>query len=333
MAKVEKGEHCLNCNAKIEGDNFCSECGQINDSRHLTFGQLISESLANVLSFDGRFFKTFTKVISKPGQVARDFTDGKRVRYMNPVRFYFLSSLLIIFALQYQNNSSPIISNDAVLENRGIINIKTNPKDRILKSDETIATFLLETKSKISDANGFEKIDFMLSYLKFKPEAQSDIVLSKLGLEGGFYNQFLFHQAQKIDAFNNDEEDNYESFNRAFLSKLFWILFFYIPILGLLLKLLYIRSKMNYPEHLFFAFYQQAFFFQLLFVYVIFNLGEIFFSSLIFLYGLHLLFALKKFYGQKWLKTILKFFLTNLLAIISFMLFFVLSAMIVFITL
>jgi hypothetical protein len=333
MAKVKKGEHCLNCNAKIEGDNFCSECGQINDSRHLTFGQLISESLANVLSFDGRFFKTFIKVISKPGQVARDFTDGKRVRYMNPVRFYFLSSLLIIFALQYQNNSSYIISNDAVSENKGIINIKTDPKDRTVKSDETIAAFLLETKSKISDASGFEKIDFMLSYLKFKPEEQSDVALSKLGLKGSFYNQFLFHQAQKIDAFNNNEEDNYESFNRAFLSKLFWILFFYIPILGLLLKLLYIRSKMNYPEHLFFAFYQQAFFFQLLFVYVIFNLGEVFLSSLIFLYSLHLLFALKKFYGQKWLKTILKFFLTNLLAIISFMLFFVLSAMIVFITL
>jgi hypothetical protein len=272
-------------------------------------------------------------VIFKPGQVARDFTDGKRVRYMNPVRFYFLSSLLIIFALQYQNNSSPIISNDALSENKGIINIKTDPKDRTVKSDETIAAFLLEAESNISDASGFEKIDFMLSYLKFKPEAQSDIVLSKLGLEGGFYHEFLFHQAQKIHAFNNDEEDNYESFNRAFLSKLFWILFFYIPILGLLLKLLYIRSKMNYPEHLFFAFYQQAFFFQLLFVYVIFNLGEIFFSSLIVVYGLHLLFALKKFYGQKWLKTILKFFLTNLLAIISFMLFFVLSAMIVFITL
>jgi hypothetical protein len=43
--------------------------------------------------------------------------------------------------------------------------------------------------------------------------------------------------------------------------------------------------------------------------------------------------ALKSFYAQKWSKTIFKFFLTNLLSIISFMLFFVLSAMIVFVTL
>jgi hypothetical protein len=333
MAKVKKGEHCLNCNANIEGENFCSECGQINDTRHLTFGQLISESLANVLSFDGRFFKTFVEVISKPGKVARDFTDGKRVRYMNPIRYYFLSSLLIIFAIQYQNNNSQIVSSDSDSQKPGIIKIRSEPNDESENTDEKLAALLLEVENEISSASSFDKITFMLSYLDFEPEAQSQEALGNLGIEGGFYHEFLFHQAQKIHAFNNNEEDSYESFNRAFLNKLFWILFFYIPILGLLLKLLHIRRKMNYPEHLFFAFYQQAFFFQLLFIYVIFNLGGVFLSSLVALYSIHLLLAIKKFYGQKWLKTILKFFLTNLLAIISFMLFFVLSAMIVFITL
>tara|TARA_R110002050_G_scaffold110013_3_gene221928 strand:- start:2547 stop:3539 length:993 start_codon:yes stop_codon:yes gene_type:complete len=330
MPKVKKGENCLNCNAHIGDDNFCSECGQINDTRHLTFGQLISESLANVLSFDGRFFKTFLTVISKPGRVARDFTDGKRVRYMNPVRFYFLSSLLIIFAIQYQNNHPKVITEGASSEERGIINFKL---DSVEEKNSDLAALLSESQNEIAEATSFQKINFMLSYLNFKPNANVDEVLQALSLEKGFFNEFLFSQAQKLYAFNNDKEDNYDSFNRAFLNKLFWILFFYIPILGLLLKLIYLRRKINYPEHLFFAFYQQAFFFQLLFIYVIFNLSAFFFSLVLLIYGIHLLLALKNFYGQKWSKTIFKFFLTNFLSIISFMLFFVLSAMIVFLTL
>tara|TARA_R110002050_G_scaffold300649_2_gene471221 strand:- start:356 stop:1348 length:993 start_codon:yes stop_codon:yes gene_type:complete len=330
MAKVKKGEICLNCDAPIGISNFCSQCGQINDTRHLTFGQLISESLANVLSFDGRFFKTFLTVISKPGKVARDFTDGKRVRYMNPVRFYFLSSLLIIFAIQYQNNNPAVLTEGAKTEEGGIINFEL---DNAEEKSSDLAALLSESEKEIAEAGSFQKINFMLSYLNFKPDAKVDEVLEALSLEKGFFNAFLFSQAEKIYAFNNNKEDNYESFNRAFLNKLFWILFFYIPILGLLLKLIYLRRKINYPEHLFFAFYQQAFFFQLLFIYVIFNLSTFFFSLVLIIYSLHLLLALKSFYAQKWSKTIFKFFLINLLSIISFMLFFVLSAMIVFVTL
>lgn len=330
MAKVKKGEHCLNCEAQIGDANFCSNCGQINDTRHLTFGQLISESLANFLAFDGRFFKTFWTVISKPGRVARDFTEGKRVRYMNPVRFYFLSSLLIIFAIQYHNNKTKVFSSDSENSMPGNINIEQdNPEEDAANLTE----LLVSAENEIKAASSFDKVDFMLSYLRLKPQADAKEVLTALGLDPTFYHKFLFSQAQKIYGFSNNKDDNYDSFNRAFLNKLFWILFFYIPILGLLLKLIYIRRKINYPEHLFFAFYQQAFFFQLLFIYLIFNLSNLFLSLIIFIYAIHLLMALKSFYAQKWGKTIFKFFLTNLLSIFSFALFFVLSALVVFITL
>jgi len=330
MAKVKKGEYCLNCEAQIEEANYCPNCGQINDTRHLTFGQLISESLSNFLAFDGRFFKTFWTVISKPGRVAREFTQGKRVRYMNPVRFYFLSSLLIIFAIQYQNDAPLVLSEESKETTPGIINIKPDSKE---EETASLSELLVSAENEIEKASSFDKIEFMLSYLRFKPKADAQEVLSALFLPKTFYHKFLFSQAQKINGFNNNKDDNYETFNRAFLNKLFWILFFYIPILGLLLKIIYIRRKINYPEHLFFAFYQQAFFFQLLFVYVIFNLSSLFFSLIIIIYAIHLLIALKSFYAQKWGKTIFKFFLTNLLSIISFALFFVLSAMVVFLTL
>ncbi len=333
MAKVKKGTICLNCESEIGAANYCSNCGQINDTRHLTFGQLISESLANVLAFDGRFFKTFWNVISKPGAVARHFTQGKRVRYMNPVRFYFLSSLLIIFAIQYHNNRSYNLKADPGLKESDSSNLEIDKAKDKLDQREAFNELLINAENEIAKANSFKKTEFMLSYLKFKPQADAQEVLSALRLEETFYHKFLFSQSQKIYSFDNNKDENYESFNRAFLNKLFWILFFYIPILGLLLKLIYIRRKINYPEHLFFAFYQQAFFFQLLFIYVIFNLSGTYLGLIIFIYAIHLLLALKNFYGQRWGKTIFKFFLTNFLSIVSFMLFFILSALVVFVTL
>lgn len=327
MAKVKKGEHCLNCDTKIEDANYCPNCGQINDQRRLTFSQLITESLANVLSFDGRFFKTFVGVISQPGQIAHNFTIGKRARYMNPVRFYFLSSLLMIFAIQYQNTNPVIFSQNADNENKGIVNIENEET-----KSHSLDSLILASQSNANSAGSFKKINYMLSYLELKPEATAEEVLSDLQISKGFFNEFLFTQAQKIYDFNN-RTDNYDSFNKAFLNKLFWILFFYIPVLGLLLKLIYWRRKINYPDHLFFAFYQQAFFFQLFFIYVLFNLSSLFFGLFLLIYGFHLLLAMKHFYAQSWRKTIFKFFLSNILATVSFMLFFVAAAMVVFITL
>jgi hypothetical protein len=98
--KNERGIECLNCKQPISNnDNFCSNCGQVNDELPLSIKQFISEFFAGFFSFDTRFFKTFIPLIFKPGKVSKDYIIGKRRRYVNPFQLY-LHVTILFFLIQ-----------------------------------------------------------------------------------------------------------------------------------------------------------------------------------------------------------------------------------------
>ena len=96
----KRGIICLNCEQPISDiDNFCSNCGQVNDELPLSIKQFISEFFSGFFSFDTRFFKTFVPLLFKPGKVPKDYIEGKRMRYVNPFQLY-LHVTIIFFLLQ-----------------------------------------------------------------------------------------------------------------------------------------------------------------------------------------------------------------------------------------
>ena len=96
----KRGITCLNCEQPIsDNDNFCSNCGQVNDELPLSIKQFISEFFSGFFSFDTRFFKTFIPLLFKPGKVSKDYIDGKRRRYVNPFQLY-LHVTIIFFLIQ-----------------------------------------------------------------------------------------------------------------------------------------------------------------------------------------------------------------------------------------
>jgi len=98
--KNKRGIICLNCEQPIsDNDNFCSNCGQVNDELPLSIKQFISEFFSGFFSFDTRFFKTFIPLIFKPGKVSKDYVEGKRRRYVNPFQLY-LHITIVFFLLQ-----------------------------------------------------------------------------------------------------------------------------------------------------------------------------------------------------------------------------------------
>jgi len=98
--KNKRGIICLNCEQPIsDNDNFCSNCGQVNDELPLSIKQFISEFFSGFFSFDTRFFKTFIPLIFKPGSVSKDYVEGKRRRYVNPFQLY-LHITIVFFLLQ-----------------------------------------------------------------------------------------------------------------------------------------------------------------------------------------------------------------------------------------
>jgi len=102
-----------------------------------------------------------------------------------------------------------------------------------------------------------------------------------------------------------------------FISKLPFVIFFFIPFFALFIKLLYIRKNLySYMEHLVFAFHVKSLFFVLLTFTLIldyfFN-TDLLTSIALLLFTFYLYKAMRKFYAQVRFKTIVKFMILNTL--------------------
>ena len=97
------------------------------------------------------------------------------------------------------------------------------------------------------------------------------------------------------------------------ISKLPFIIFFFLPVFTVFISLVYIRNNYTYTDHLIFSFHNQSLLFILLILSLtldtIFDIN----SSGIFLliFGFYLYKAMRKFYGQGRFKTIVKYIFLN----------------------
>jgi hypothetical protein len=88
---------CLNCNAEVVG-RYCHVCGQENIEPKETVWSLISHFFYDITHFDGKFFSTTKYLITRPGFLPKEYIEGRRARYLHPIRMYvFSSALFFIF--------------------------------------------------------------------------------------------------------------------------------------------------------------------------------------------------------------------------------------------
>jgi len=91
-------EHlCLNCGEPLHGA-FCSTCGQRVVPPRPSLRELLGEAFAEFSGWDGKLATTLRLLITRPGQLTIDFLEGKRARYITPLRLY-LSVSLVYFLL------------------------------------------------------------------------------------------------------------------------------------------------------------------------------------------------------------------------------------------
>ena len=91
-AAAESDRLCLNCGASLAGA-FCSVCGQRVLPPRPTLRELLHEAFAEFSGWDGKLASTLRLLIARPGQLTVDFLDGRRVRYIAPLRLYLSVSL------------------------------------------------------------------------------------------------------------------------------------------------------------------------------------------------------------------------------------------------
>lgn len=238
---------------------------------------------------------------------------------MNPVRIYFLTSILLLGVVQIKDGAT-----DMVVIDKTETTDSTSVADSNRVSMEDISVPVAVGFSNEKAPGFLQSVTLMGDFYLEHKTLPMEAALDSLGYEYTLLNRFMYKQGSKVAEFDTEE------FNKFLFSKMFWVLFLFLPILAFLLKLLYVRRSFYYPEHLFFAFYSQSVFFILLSIAFLFNdtIEELLLFLAFIAFGVYLFIAMKRFYQQSTRKTLLKFILLNLTIIPVFGLFFVFSAFI-----
>lgn len=103
---------CANCDAVLEGE-YCAACGQRRfRPRDRRMAHLLGESFDALTDFDGRIWRSLRAALLQPGRIARDWIEGRRARWISPVRLFLLANLLYFLAPGLTDLSLPF--NDQV---------------------------------------------------------------------------------------------------------------------------------------------------------------------------------------------------------------------------
>jgi hypothetical protein len=92
-AAVTPNTNCLNCGAPLSGA-FCASCGQRDIPAYPGVRELAVDAVAEFSGWDGRLASTLRALVRRPGFLTREFLEGRRVRYISPLRLYLTSSLV-----------------------------------------------------------------------------------------------------------------------------------------------------------------------------------------------------------------------------------------------
>ncbi len=128
--------NCINCGLEVTG-RFCSQCGQGNPPRRITFGHMFEDFQASMFGFDGMLLRTLKDLTIHPGKVAERFIEGNRVLYYKPISYFLLvitvmlliSSLLGIDYIDYLKASTA----NSVDEDPNTANFQNTIRNRIFE--------------------------------------------------------------------------------------------------------------------------------------------------------------------------------------------------------
>jgi hypothetical protein len=92
-SKPPPSADCLNCGASLGGP-FCAQCGQRALPANPTVRELVGDAWNELVGWDGKFLRTVRLLVLRPGELTRSAIEGRRARFITPVRLYLICSVL-----------------------------------------------------------------------------------------------------------------------------------------------------------------------------------------------------------------------------------------------
>ena len=284
--------HCENCRAELQG-HWCAKCGQPAIEYRRSFRHVVADLLNEFLNWDSKFFTTIALLILKPWRLTNEFLAGKRVRYVNPLRLYLLASILFFFAVNYGAKGIRIDPTKFPEEKRAEVAAAIADKRGEIEAELRKDNLTPEQRQKVQKA---------LDYLT-KPsatttptpeETASPTPASSASPTAESHQQtygpvadrpfVVFDNAKSTTPFERwiegrakEKMGEHGTKMGLFISTLFsnlpYMMLCCIPLFALVLKLLYIRGRIFYIDHLIYALHIHSFFYAGIMLIVLATIG------------------------------------------------------------
>lgn len=319
-----KEHNCLNCGAFVQG-RFCQNCGQENIEPKETFLGMVQHFFEDITHYDGKFFSTLRTLLFRPGFLSKEYVNGRRMRYLHPVRMYVFTStvfFIFFFSLGFNKNVGRKSSSMNMQEKDSAIAVLKSLPD----TSETKARLIhiLSDSNLIISKNHLKKL--VDSSKTPKGEKEINEIYQNLGQINTYTNGSGISKKFSGMVKGEKADEKRDAFLDYFLHKLPYALFLSLPLMAFILYLLYIRHKQFYFfHHGVFTVHLYIFNFIALLLFLLSEkyipesiIGDYLSVTLILLPGLYMFLAMKNFYGQGWIKTFVKFIMTSIFGFFSF---------------
>jgi hypothetical protein len=95
---------CPNCGTPFESGaatpRFCPHCGQQTTLHPPSVTEFVHEFVGHYVALEGPLWSTLRLLVLRPGRLTREYLDGRRRRYVLPLRLYLSASFLFFLAFK-----------------------------------------------------------------------------------------------------------------------------------------------------------------------------------------------------------------------------------------
>ncbi|MEP7156465.1 MAG: DUF3667 domain-containing protein, partial [Betaproteobacteria bacterium] len=93
--------HCRNCQLPLgtASAHYCPNCGQETAPHPPSAGEFIHEFVGHYIALEGPLLRTLGLLFFRPGELTREYLQGRKRRYVLPLRLYLSISLVFFLVM------------------------------------------------------------------------------------------------------------------------------------------------------------------------------------------------------------------------------------------
>lgn len=318
--------YCENCVANMSGP-YCAQCGQHAVDYRRSFGRVLVDALDSFLNWDSRFFATIGWLLVRPWKLTIDFLAGKRVRYVHPLRLYLLVSIVFFFVVNFGAKRIHTGPHKLTEKDRAELAADLNKENLPPEARDALQSLVNEPSPPPAPNVSASPLEpSPPAAPSVSPERPKKRTYGKVGDrpfvlfdEDGTKPSTPFEKWLESHAKEKLGEHGTKAalFIATLFSNLPYMMLCCIPLFALVLKLLYVRRRIFYIDHLIYALHIHAFFYlgTMLTVFATIGLHYIGHGALVgwmiailwIAFAVQIFLSVRRVYRQSWLMSLFKF--------------------------